>query len=189
MSLYDQLLETFSFKFTFSNRSFLRYLRRIYPYNTVMHCNTDRINRQKQSRVNDGTGNHAVCFFTHAWNPVLCERGFEMLMQDVEILHDASNCNSRDLVLRALFPLSLTQSQVPSILPSHNSVFFWGMQKKTVGCMFEVCNEALERKFQFVWLCGHDHKLFFAVIGVLSVWGMQRSCRMSDLSVWGMKGS
>ena len=55
MSLYDQLLETFSLKFTFSNRSFLRYLRRIYPYNTVMHCNTDRIRRQKQSRVNDGT--------------------------------------------------------------------------------------------------------------------------------------
>ena len=66
MSLYDQLLETFSLKFTFSNRSFLRYMRRIYPYNTVMHCNTDRIKRQKQSRVNDGTGNHAACFFTHA---------------------------------------------------------------------------------------------------------------------------
>ena len=56
MSLYDQLLETFSLKFTFSNRSFLRYLRRIYPYNTVMHCNTDRIRRKKKSRVNDGTG-------------------------------------------------------------------------------------------------------------------------------------
>ena len=66
MSLYDQLLETFSLKFTFSNRSVLRYLTRIYPSNTVMHCNTDRIKRQKQSRVNDGAGNHAACFFTHA---------------------------------------------------------------------------------------------------------------------------
>ena len=75
MSLYDKLLETFSLKFTFSNRSFLRYLRRIYPYNTLMHCNSDRIKRQNPSRVNDGAGNHAACFFTHAWNPVLCERG------------------------------------------------------------------------------------------------------------------
>ena len=66
MSLYDQLLETFSLKFTFSNRLFLRYLRRIHPYITVMYCNTDRIKRQKPSRVNDGAGNHAAYFFTHA---------------------------------------------------------------------------------------------------------------------------
>ena len=66
MSLYDQLLETFSLKFTFSNRLFLRYLRRIYPYNTVMHCNTDRMKRQTPSHVNDGAGIHPACFLMHA---------------------------------------------------------------------------------------------------------------------------
>ena len=31
-------------------------------------------------------GNHAVCFFTHAWNPVLCERGLRLITQNLYII-------------------------------------------------------------------------------------------------------
>ena len=66
----------------------MRYLRRIYPYNTVMHCNTDRINRQKQSRVNDGTGNHAACFSRMREIPSCVKEALHTVLRTV--LHAAS---------------------------------------------------------------------------------------------------